>query len=193
MRIKTGVNEIAPKKTGEKRFVGRYFNGYSLSGKRIYTARTFATKEEACHWYTERKSDASLNPAAITVFPERWARRSFSANRHSAMKRSIPFAITLSDYEAMLARAAGRCMVTGIKFEFQASNNKSRRRPFAPSLDRIDPTLGYTVDNCRIICSALNYALGDWGMEPLLRIARRLVARESELMKNERRRLQTAA
>jgi len=28
--------------------------------------------------------------------------------------------------------------------------------PYAPSIDRIDPSLGYVPDNCRIVCQRYN-------------------------------------
>ena len=37
------------------------------------------------------------------------------------------------------------------------------RRPFAPSLDRIDSSGGYTRDNTRLVCQAVNFALNAFG------------------------------
>lgn len=55
-----------------------------------------------------------------------------------------------------------KCALTGLDFQFkQVGYNK--RRPFAPSLDRIDCTKGYTQDNVRFVCSVVNIALCDFG------------------------------
>ena len=38
----------------------------------------------------------------------------------------------------------------------------------SPSLDGIVPELGYTYANVRVVCYAMNCALGTWGEAPLL-------------------------
>jgi hypothetical protein len=52
----------------------------------------------------------------------------------------------------------GRCEVSGAAFDLSPG-----RKPNSPSLDRRDPAKGYTPENVRVICHALNAALGDWG------------------------------
>lgn len=55
------------------------------------------------------------------------------------------------------------------------------KRPFAPSLDRIDSTRGYVVGNVQFVCTAANFAKGQWGLDVLRRIARGVVATERTL------------
>lgn len=53
---------------------------------------------------------------------------------------------------------AGSCELSGTPFDL------SPGRTFAsPSLDRINPSRGYVYANIRVICHAMNTALGDWG------------------------------
>lgn len=53
---------------------------------------------------------------------------------------------------------AGFCELTGYLF------NLAGGRTFdSPSLDRIDASRGYTIDNVRIVLHCVNAALGDWG------------------------------
>lgn len=52
----------------------------------------------------------------------------------------------------------GRCELSGVAFDLSPG-----RKPTSPSLDRIDPKKGYTPENVRVICHALNAGLGDWG------------------------------
>ena len=47
----------------------------------------------------------------------------------------------------------GVCEVTGIAFE-----RKGDRRPFMPSIDRIDSSKGYTPENCRVVLWIINAA-----------------------------------
>lgn len=57
----------------------------------------------------------------------------------------------------------GCCALTGMKFSLEKSDGKSRCNPYVPSIDRIDSKLGYTKDNVRLVCWAINIALADWG------------------------------
>lgn len=59
-------------------------------------------------------------------------------------------------------RANGYCEITGIPF----SNKKygaSKRKPFSASIDRIDSGIGYSADNCRMVCLVVNLAMAEWG------------------------------
>jgi hypothetical protein len=55
-----------------------------------------------------------------------------------------------------------RCLLTGIEF-YAEPPNQGRVHPYAPSLDRIEPSRGYTQDNVRIVIWAVNAMLLDWG------------------------------
>lgn len=68
------------------------------------------------------------------------------------------------------AAQGGRCALTGVEFVFDKPQ-KGYRRPFAPSIDRIDPRKGYVKSNCRIVCAALNIAINDWGEDVFAALA----------------------
>lgn len=79
------------------------------------------------------------------------------------------------DREWLAAKlAVGTCELTGVGLE-RLSPGQHRTHPYAPSLDRIEPALGYTKPNVRLVCFAVNRARSDWGDEVLLRIAQALV------------------
>lgn len=55
-----------------------------------------------------------------------------------------------------------KCALTKLQFEFE-NTTKYEANPFAPSIDRIDSAGGYTKDNVRLVCVAVNYALNEFG------------------------------
>jgi hypothetical protein len=64
------------------------------------------------------------------------------------------------------------CLLTGLPFDF--SHNLSLARsfaPFSPSLDRIDPKKGYTIDNVRLVVTAINLALNNFGEDTFTKVA----------------------
>jgi hypothetical protein len=74
-------------------------------------------------------------------------------------------ALTFELFDAQGAR----CALTGIGFDLRVVGIGQARRPFAPSLDRIDSSGGYTRDNTRLVCQAVNFALNAFG-EDIFRV-----------------------
>lgn len=56
----------------------------------------------------------------------------------------------------------GVCEATGIPFELDVVGQRNAH-PFAPSIDRRDFSLGYTMDNCQVVVYIHNQAVGRWG------------------------------
>jgi len=50
---------------------------------------------------------------------------------------------------------------------------------YATTIDRIDPNLGYTTQNCQVVICQYNAAKGAWNHEDVMILARTLIARES--------------
>ena len=81
---------------------------------------------------------------------------------------------TLTTADILPALEAGYCQLTRLPFDFYPTKNTSKN-PYAPSLDRIDSQKGYTKENCRVILSAVNDALGEYKDEDMLPILKALV------------------
>jgi hypothetical protein len=81
--------------------------------------------------------------------------------------RILEFSITREDVISKLKQAKYRCAVTGTPLSLQVLSHDGRK-PFAPSIDRIDNEKGYTADNCRVVCLAANIAMNTWGEGVLL-------------------------
>lgn len=95
--------------------------------------------------------------------------------RKGAEKRGYNFDLTRTQFDEIVRQAQGCCTMTGIPFVFE-KHPTAARRPFAPSIDRIDSTKGYTIDNVRLVCLLVNFAMNQWGIEPLRQVAERLAA-----------------
>lgn len=107
------------------------------------------------------------------VIPAR-LREAIASSRRNAKRRDIPWRLTNAEAARLWERCGGRCELSGIQFDLGPTVDRGRRRPFAPSLDRIDPRRGYAATNLRLICVVANIALNEWGLEPLLRLAEAL-------------------
>ena len=95
--------------------------------------------------------------------------------RDRAIKGTLPFDI---DHEFVAAKLAiGLCEVSGLPVQRVAPGNY-RTHPFAPSLDRIIPSLGYTKTNTRLVLFAVNRAMSDWGEGVLIEIAKAIVTKQ---------------
>lgn len=89
-------------------------------------------------------------------------RRIYTKARKNAAARSIPFDLSWEEMRSLIGEANERCAVTGIPFDFTRLEGL-KRRPFGASLDRINSKAGYTKENCRLVCCAVNLALNEWG------------------------------
>ncbi len=98
-----------------------------------------------------------------------------SAKSRAAL-RGIPFTITRDwVYERLLEQNCC-CAITGLKFSKNRDSGRERS-PYALSVDRIVPSLGYTQENCRLVLFAVNVMLMDWGLEAIIPIAAKVAAK----------------
>lgn len=101
------------------------------------------------------------------------ARALLGQAKQRAKQRGIPCEMTEEEVSALLA--TGVCSVTGLPFSFIRDGQNSLKNPWAPSLDRIDRTLGYTVGNVRATCWLFNHMRCDYSDDDILIVARALV------------------
>lgn len=115
-------------------------------------------------------------------------KRLINSIKKNARPRGLEVAVEYQDLLQLWVRSGGKCAVSGLPFDMRKCVG-SKRRPFAMSVDRIDSSKGYTKDNCRLVCVAVNYAMGDWGQEVLERIAFAIVGAKRDIpieMRGER-------
>lgn len=78
-----------------------------------------------------------------------------------AKSRSYEFDLDAEFLFELYNQQDGKCAVTGLPFIFEKSDFE--KRPFAPSIDRINCSKGYTKNNVRLVCGAVNIALNEYG------------------------------
>jgi len=101
-------------------------------------------------------------------------RSKFLINSAKSRTKRFGGSITISVEWIESKIASGVCEVTGIPFDLNPSNFK-RMNPFAPSLDRIDSTnRDYSETNTRVVLASVNVALGEWGLEVMKPIFKKL-------------------
>lgn len=91
-----------------------------------------------------------------------------NALRKNARARAEVFTLTVAWIQERIERG---CEVTGLPFDLSTGD----RGPYTPSLDQIEAGKGYTPENTRVVCWAVNALLGTWGDADALRIARAIV------------------
>jgi len=110
------------------------------------------------------------------VFKNEWVGPLMWQSKTRAKKKGLSFTLTYELMAEMVKRAAGRCEVTGIPFRFgEWEKGRHQKRPYAPSIDRIDANGGYVFENCRLVCVCVNNGMGKWGEEILGEMARAYV------------------
>ena len=114
-------------------------------------------------------------PAMSAGEYERLVTRAYAAVAVRARKDGEK-CLSKDELKALWARANGKCQLTGIPFSSERKPG-CVKRPWMPSVDRIDCSKGYTADNCRLVCVAVNLALNEFGDEVLLTIAKGLLYR----------------
>lgn len=124
--------------------------------ERFATEPGFAAKTQA----RSRKFYASISGRARTLYA-------------GGLRRDPHATLTLKHVQSGIER--GHCAVTGIAFDLSDNHQQITGRaknPYAPSLDRINPRLGYTDDNTRIVIWQYNLMKGELSDSELLYICR---------------------
>ena len=98
---------------------------------------------------------------SLAQWAENLRRRANSVNRAAGLSEVI----TVADMIQLWKRCKGLCSLTGLGFAETIVDTGRAKRAFAPSLDRIDPEGPYSLDNCRLVLAAVNFALNRFGIE----------------------------
>lgn len=103
------------------------------------------------------------------------AKTMLSSAKARALAKNMTYDLTYEWlYKKMLN---GHCEATGLPFivKNEITSDRKTKNPFSPSIDRIDSSQGYTMDNCQIVCNHFNYMKNVFSMEQTLDIAKSFV------------------
>jgi hypothetical protein len=74
----------------------------------------------------------------------------FRKCRSGARQRDIPFELTPTDVDILIANSDMKCSVSGVSLSLNVGD------PHKASIDRIDSSMGYVYDNVQIVSTAVN-------------------------------------
>ena len=95
-----------------------------------------------------------------------------AARGRSRSCKAIEFSMTLPDARALYEQQQGLCALTGLSMDLHSrTGQKGPRNPLVMSIDRIDSSCGYVVENVRLVVWAANAAMNVWGEEVFAKIA----------------------
>jgi hypothetical protein len=94
----------------------------------------------------------------------------WNAKRRAKIEE-VEFTLTKEWIQSKLS--LGKCEITGLPF-----SHGNGRRPWMPSLDRINPELGYIPENVQLVVWLYNAAKAEFTHEDVLILARALVRKE---------------
>ena len=102
-----------------------------------------------------------------------WSARMISRKRDRAKNKGIEFDLDLKWFRGKLAN--NKCEVTGLPF-YKDYWRRGKAHPFAPTIDKTDPSKGYTKDNVKVVCWVYNTAKHDNTHNDVLIMAKALIA-----------------
>ena len=77
-----------------------------------------------------------------------------SSSKHVRVKAGFTWEITVDDLVDLWEAQNGRCVATGLVMTHHRDG--SGHKDFNASIDRLNPRIGYTTDNIRLVCYAVN-------------------------------------
>lgn len=127
-------------------------------------------REASKRWHAENRERHKERVAETTARYRQGkaAKYWFKKLYNSAVKAGRDFDLTEEFLAELLSPMV--CSVTGLELLYDWEG-PGRTNPWGPSVDRIDSSGGYTMDNVRLVCWAYNLAKSDWADEVVLRMA----------------------
>jgi len=172
------VNEISDRKCTE---CGNYFpatNFYcttpkSTGRKQYHSACKNCYKIRVKKWdkkTKEKNNGISRSVVCRSKNLKAYASHIINMARTRAKKKNIDFTIDVSWFLSSLDNQNWECAISGYKMKVSAGT-KSRLFD-GMSIDRIDNNLGYTADNCWLVCYSINAMKSNSPLSEVIKICK---------------------
>ncbi len=133
----------------------------------------------------KRRNGAQVKASFKTWRQENRGLALVTVARYRAKRKRLACGLEPTDIQRRIN--LGVCELTGISFDLTTPRSWN-----APSLDRINSSLGYTQENTRVVLFALNVMANTWGENRIVQIANAIVAKRRTSSDNLQERLAAA-
>lgn len=176
-----GVHKVSRKVGAKKKtYVYAWRGGPRLKGDT--EAEIYAEYKKVVRAKTGRTPRRPrIVPSPSTSSARRTACRKAAQNaRVRAIRKGMDFHLSADDLLSLGERQEWRCAVSGLKFNLEYdAESRFTYNPFGISIDRTDCAKGYCPSNVRLVLTAVNFALNDWGDDIFIEIAKAVAAKAS--------------
>lgn len=91
----------------------------------------------------------------------------YLAQKANTRKKPGSEKLTGEDVDLLIKNQNNKCAISGVSFDLESKWNK-------PSLDRIDNTKGYTLDNIQLVTWIVNHSRGELTVEEFKEMCRKV-------------------
>lgn len=107
--------------------------------------------------------------------PEYRIRRLIATAKNRANTKKLPFNLDFDFLNDLWKEQDGKCAISGVPFELSPNETFGEPRQLSPSLDRINPALGYIKGNVRLVTYQINCGIGPYGLEKFIDMCKAVV------------------
>jgi hypothetical protein len=123
-------------------------------GNEVILSRSNVKKQLSCGCLNPNKKTGTQNPnwKGYKNVPQDY----FTNMRKSAIYRNLEFNITIQDVANLFEKQNGLCSLTRLPIQFSETNKNLQDSNKTASVDRIDSSKGYTIDNIQLLHRDVN-------------------------------------
>ena len=107
----------------------------------------------------------------------------FSRVRMNAQERCLPFNITIEQIWGLFLKQDRKCTLSGVKLKFESKTNT---HDGSASLDRIDSSRGYNIDNIQWVHKDINFAKQSMSNGDFIKICESVVNHQNSFKRVQR-------
>jgi hypothetical protein len=136
----------------------KYYADHEQS-KELQRERYYEKLEWSRTYYKDNREKILEQHRAVRLTAKGRAQGIYNSANARARVKGFPCTITRKFVQDAIEK--GFCPRTGIPFDLTPTNGLKQRNPFSPSIDKIDPSKGYTPENTQIVVWCYNTGKGE--------------------------------